>query len=388
MNNFEHYLPAKIIFGKGQIKQLGVEAAKYGKKILLVYGGGSIKRTGVYDQVMEQLKGFQVFELPGVEPNPRVSTCRIGVNICKKEGIDLILAVGGGSTMDSAKCIAAGVKYDGDPWDLVVDASKIKEALPLACVVTLAATGSQYNHIAVISNTDTTQKVAQINMNLVPKFSICDPEYTFSVPTDQTAFGSADMMVHAMDQYFSKVTDTPLQDRFAESIIKTIIENAPIAMKEPADYAARANLLWCDCWAMSQTCMRGKQGDSSTHMLEHELSAYYDITHGLGIAIVWPNWARSVYKINIPKFAQFAKRVWEIDPAGKTDEELALAGIQKTDDFFRSLGIPKTLREVGITCDEHMQAMVDDMVVLKKIPGGWDKQLDAAAYKKILQNCL
>ena len=387
MNNFEHYLPTKVIFGKGQIKQLGTEAAKYGKKILLVYGGGSIKRTGIYDQVMEQLKGFQVFELPGVEPNPRVSTCRKGVEICKKEGIDLILAVGGGSSMDSAKCIAAGAKYDGDAWDLVRDASKIKEALPLACIVTIAATGSQYNHIAVISNMDTKQKVAQINLNLLPKFSICDPEFTFTVPANQTAFGSADMMVHAMDQYFSKTPDTPLQDRFAEGIIMTIIENAPVAVKDPTNYAARANLLWCDCWAMSQTCLRGKVGDASTHIVEHELSAFYDITHGLGIAIVWPNWARYVCKINLPKFVQFAKRVWGIDPAGKTDEELALAGIQKADDFFRSLGIPRTLKEIGITSDEYFKLMSEEIISLRGV-GGWDKQLDAPQYREILENCL
>ena len=388
MNNFVHYLPAKIIFGKGQIKKLADEVAQYGKKVLMVYGGGSIKRTGVYDQVMEQLKDFQVFELPGVEPNPRISTCRKGVEICKKEGIDLILAVGGGSTMDSAKCISAGAKYDGDPWDLVLNASIIEDALPLGCIVTLAATGSQYNHIAVISNTDTKQKVPMLNIKLTPKFSICDPEYTFSVPKNQTAFGSVDMMCHAMDQYFSKIPDTPLQDRFAEGILKTVIENAPVAIKDPENYAARANLLWCDCWAMSQTCLRGKIGDSSTHMLEHELSAFYGITHGLGIAIVWPNWARYVYKDNIGKFVQFATRVWDVDPKGKTDEEVALAGIQKADDFFRSLGIPRTLGEIGITSDEHMQAMVEDMVVLKKCPGGWDKQLNEEAYLQILKNCL
>ena len=387
MLNFEHILPTKIYFGKGQLSNLKDEVLVCGSKVLLVYGGGSIKRTGLYDQVLDQLADVQVFELSGIEPNPRLTTCQKGIDICKKEKIDLVLAVGGGSTMDSAKCIAAGALYDGNVWDFYLKKAVPERALPIGCVVTLAATSSQYNHISVISNLDSNKKLPLMSVLTCPKFSICDPEYTFTVPQDQTAYGSADMFVHACDQYFSKTPGTAIQDYFGEGIMKTIIENAPLALKNPRDYDSRANLLWADCWAQTQVNLKGKIGDASTHGIEHELSAYYDITHGLGIAIVWPNWARFVYKNNIPKFVRFAKNVWSLEQGTLSDEEYALKGIERTSDFFCSMGIPKTLSEIGITTEDHFSDMADS-IVASRGRGGWDKNLGEPEYLQILKNCL
>jgi alcohol dehydrogenase YqhD (iron-dependent ADH family) len=386
MLNFEHYLPTRIFFGKGEVSRLGGEAAKYGKRVLLVYGGGSIKKTGIYDQVMQQLEGFTVFELPGVQPNPRVSLCRKGAQLCKKEGIELILGVGGGSVIDSCKCIAVGAKYDGDVWDFYCKKAVPEEALPVGCVLTLAATSSENNHISVISNEQTRQKLALANTITNPMFAVLDPTYTYTVPKEHTAYSIADIMVHVMDTYFSKTPDTPLQDRFAESILSTVIENAPIVLEKSDDYAARANLMWCDAWAMSHLCHRGRVGDSTTHGLEHQLSAYYDIIHGLGIAIMWPNWARYVYRSNLPKFVRFAKAVWNIDTDGKTEEEAALLGIQKTDDFFRSLGIPKTLTEIGID-DRHFYQMAEEAVEMRGRMG-WDGQIGTEEAVEIFRMAL
>lgn len=386
MLNFEHYLPTKIFFGKGQIENLGKEAAKYGDKVLLVYGGGSIMKNGVYAAAKAQLEGFKVFELGGVEPNPRVDTCQKGADICKKEGIDLVLAVGGGSVADSAKAIAAGAKYDGEVWDLVTKKAPVEDALPVGVVITLAATGSEYNHIGVISNMKTNQKLPLISPHVYPKFSIMDPEYTFSVPRNHTAYGVADAMVHVFDQYFTKVEDTPMQDRFGEGVVKTIIENGPIVLENPNDYAARANIMWCSAWAMSQTAARGKQGDTTTHGLEHEVSAYYDIPHGLGIAIIWPNWARFVYKDALPKFKQFAIRVMDVDPAGKSDEDIALEGINRVADYYKSLGLESKLSELGID-DKYFDAMVANFLKFRG-NGGFEKTLGEAELKQILINSL
>ncbi|WP_027092240.1 iron-containing alcohol dehydrogenase [Cohnella thermotolerans] len=354
MNNFVFQNPTKIIFGQGTVSQLGKEAAAYGNKALLVYGGGSIKRTGLYDQVLAQLKehNIEVFELPGVEPNPRLTTVHKGIDICRANGIGFILAVGGGSVIDAAKGIAAGVPYEGDVWDFYVRKAVAQSALPIGTVLTLSATGSEMNGGSVVTHWEENLKLAHLSIHTYPKFSILDPTLTFTVPADQTAYGSVDMMSHVFEQYFSHTADTPLQERLCESILRTVIENAPIAIAKPDDYAARANLMLCGTYALNGGMISvGVTNDWASHGIEHELSAIYDIPHGAGLSIVFPNWMKYVYRERIERFVQYAVRVWDVDPTGKTDDEIALAGIQATRDFFTRIGAPATLSEVGIGDD-------------------------------------
>lgn len=358
MNNFEFQNPTKIIFGEGTVAQVGKEAAAFGDKALLVYGGGSIKKTGLYDKVTRQLadNGIEVFELGGIEPNPRLTTVRKGIDICRANGIGFILAVGGGSVIDAAKGIAAGVPYEGDVWDFYVRKATCKAALPLGSVLTLSATGSEMNGGSVVTNWEENLKLAHLSIHTYPKFSILDPTLTFTVPADQTAYGSVDMMTHVFEQYFSHTADTPLQERLCESILKTVIENAPKAIANPEDYAARANLMLCGTYALNGGMISvGVANDWASHGIEHELSAIYDIPHGAGLSIVYPNWMKYVYKERIERFVQFAVRVWDVDPAGKSDEEIALEGIQAARDFFTRIGAPATLAEVGIGDDRFAE---------------------------------
>ncbi|MBB6635207.1 iron-containing alcohol dehydrogenase [Cohnella thailandensis] len=361
MNSFAFQNPTKIIFGQGTVRQLGKEAAAYGNKALLVYGGGSIKKTGLYDQVLSQLKehGIEAFELAGIEPNPRLSTVHKGIDICRKNGIGFVLAVGGGSVLDASKAIALGVPYEGDVWDFYEHKATAKDALPLGTVLTLSATGSEMNSASVITNWEQNRKLGYLSVHAFPRFSILDPTLTYTVPKDQTAYGAVDMMTHVFEQYFNHTPDTPLQERLCESILKTIVENAKLAQEKPDDYAARANLMLCGTYALNGGMISvGMDQDWASHDIEHELSAIYDIAHGAGLSIVYPNWMKYVYRERIERFVQFAVRVWDIDPSGKSDEDVALEGIQATRDFFRSLGAPSTLAEVGIGEDriEEMAA--------------------------------
>jgi len=361
MNSFAFQNPTKIIFGQGTVRQLGKEAAAYGNKALLVYGGGSIKKTGLYDQVLSQLKehGIEAFELAGIEPNPRLSTVHKGIDICRKNGIGFVLAVGGGSVLDASKAIALGVPYEGDVWDFYEHKATAQAALPLGTVLTLSATGSEMNSASVITNWEQNRKLGYLSVHAFPRFSILDPTLTYTVPKDQTAYGAVDMMTHVFEQYFNHTPDTPLQERLCESILKTIVENAKLAQEKPDDYAARANLMLCGTYALNGGMISvGMDQDWASHDIEHELSAIYDIAHGAGLSIVYPNWMKYVYRERIERFVQFAVRVWDIDPSGKSDEDVALEGIQATRDFFRSLGAPSTLAEVGIGEDriEEMAA--------------------------------
>ncbi|CAM3653642.1 iron-containing alcohol dehydrogenase [Cohnella lubricantis] len=364
MNNFTFHNPTKIIFGEGSLSQLGQEAAKHSNKALIVYGGGSVKRTGLYDKVVAQLKEHHIetFELGGIEPNPRLATVRKGIEIIRSNGIGFILAVGGGSVIDASKAIAAGVPYEGDVWDFLTRQAKPTSAVPLGTVLTLSATGSEMNGGAVITNWEENRKLSFGSIYTFPKFSILDPTLTFTVPADQTAYGSVDMMTHVFEQYFSHTTDTPLQERLCESIMRTIVDNAPIAIAKPDDYAARANLMLCGTYALNGGMISvGVQGDWASHGIEHELSAIYDIPHGAGLSIVYPNWMKHVYRERIERFVQFAVRVWDVDPSGKTDDEIAMAGIQATREFFTRIGAPATLTEVGIG-DDRLKEMADKAV--------------------------
>ncbi len=349
MENFVYSIPTEIYFGKGQIKNLVSIIKKYGNRVLLAYGGGSIKKIGLYDTITAMFNENDIpyIELSGIEPNPKLTSVKNGIELCRQFNADIVLSVGGGSTIDCGKVIAAGVAYEGDPWDLVVDPKKIKEVLPVVSILTLAATGSEMDMLAVISNMDTNDKIGVGNINMRPVASILDPEYTYTVSKYQTAAGTADIMSHIIEAYFSN-SKGYMQDRMAEGLLKTCIEFGVKAIEKPDDYEARANLMWTSSWAINGFLALGKPGAWSCHAIEHELSAYYDITHGVGLAIVTPHWMKRVLNDeHLDKFVEFGTNVWGIDST-LDKYEIANKAIEKTREYFIRLGIPTTLREVGI----------------------------------------
>lgn len=361
MYNFTLQIPTKIHFGRGAISYLS-ELKDYGKNILLVYGGGSIKKNGIYDKAMKILLesdgNLGVLELGGVEPNPRIETVREGVNLCKTAHIDMVLAIGGGSTIDCAKVIAAGALYDGDPWDLVLDSSKIKAALPIFDVLTLSATGTEMDPFAVISDLTKNEKWGTGSKYMVPTMSILDPEYTCSVSKKQTAAGTADMMSHTFENYFS-FEDADCQKFMAEGLLRTMIKNGPIALNNPDNYDARANLMWAGTHAINGIVGDGCSPAWCVHPMEHELSAFYDITHGEGLAILTPAWMEHILSDStLPNFVEFAKNVWGL--SGDDDYALAHAGIDALKKFFfETMQLPANLRAVGITDDKYFDIMAE-----------------------------
>lgn len=364
MDNFTYWNPTKLIFGNGQIEHLQTEIPQYGNKVLLVYGGGSIKRNGLYDQVITQLNemGAEIFELAGVEPNPRISTARKGVEICKNEGIDFILAVGGGSVIDCTKLIAAGAKYEGDAWDLVEKKALAEEALPFGTILTLAATGSEMNAGSVITNWETKEKYGWGSPVTFPKFSILDPTNTFSVPKDQTIYGIVDMMSHVFEQYFHNVENTPLQDRLCESTLQTVIEVAPKLVNDLENYDHRETILYSGTIALNGMLQMGYRGDWASHNIEHAVSAVYDIPHGGGLAILFPNWMKHTLKENPARMKQLAVRVFGVNPTGKSDEEVGLEGIEKLREFWNSIGAPNRLADYQID-DSQIELMANKAMV-------------------------
>lgn len=353
MLNFVFNNPGKIFFGRGQIEVLGEEIKRYASRVLLVYGEGSIKRNGIYDKVTGILKENGIFyaELPGVKPNPRIDSVREGIKRCRENDLELVLAVGGGSVIDCAKVIAAGFYYDGDPWDFFTRQAKVKKALPVASVLTLAATGSEMNGNAVISNDETREKKGLGSNLLIPRFSILDPSYTYTVSPLQTAAGVADIMSHVFEQYFSSNNDAYLQDRLCEGVLKTCIHYAPIACSKLDDYEARANLMWASSIALNGILSTGKLTDWATHMIEHEISALYDIAHGVGLAILTPFWMEYVMEEkNLDKFVLYAANVWGM--VDRDEKEMAGMAIEKTRGFFKALGLPSRLSEVGVKEDD------------------------------------
>lgn len=385
MNNFVFHNPTELIFGKGQISVLAKKVQSMGKRILLVYGGGSIKRSGLYDKVLAILneQGCYVVELPGVEPNPRLSTVQKGIDLCRTEKIDWILAVGGGSVLDASKAVAVGAVYEGNVWDFYIRKAVPKGALPLGTILTLAATGSEMNRSSVVTNWETREKHGA--STTFPTFSILDPEYTFSVPKDQTIYGICDMMAHVFEQYFTHTENIPLQTRYAEAIMLTVIETAQKAIDNPNDYDARANLLYCGTMALNGTLPVGVVTDWASHSIEHAVSAIYDIPHGGGLAIIFPQWMRYVYKENVARFKRFATHVWNVDPAGKSDEEIALAGIEATESFFKQIGAPTRLSDYNIN-DEKIDEMAKKATPFGPI--GNFKKLHAEDVAQILRMCL
>jgi alcohol dehydrogenase YqhD (iron-dependent ADH family) len=358
MEDFEFQCPTKIVFGRGVEKKVGEEVGKYSRRILFHYGGGSIKRIGLYDRVVESLKGAGVefIELPGVKPNPRLSLVKKGIEVCRKEKIDFILAVGGGSVIDSAKAIAVGVPYEGDVWDFYTDEAEPKEALPVGVVLTIPGAGSEASPSSVITNEEDWRKLSITTELIRPRFAIMNPEVTFTVPPYQTACGIADIMAHVMERYFTNVRHVDLTDRLCEATLKTLIKNAPIAIREPNNYDARAEIMWTSTVAHNDILGTGRIGDWATHIMEHELSGLYDVPHGAGLAVLFPNWMRYVYKHRIDIFVQFAVRVWNVEPDLENPERVALEGMERLRAFFKQIGLPTTLRELGIP-DDRLEEM-------------------------------
>lgn len=343
MVNFTYHNPTKLIFGQGQISQLTNELKQYGNKVLLVYGGGSIKTTGLYNSIQNELKNFEIFELSGVEPNPRVTTAQKGADLIKKNNIDIILAVGGGSVIDCTKLIAAAAHYEGNAWDIVIGKHTPTKATPFGTILTLAATGSEMNAGSVITNLDTQQKFGWGHPLVYPKFSILDPTYTYTLPKNQTINGIVDMMSHLIEQYFNEAENTIVQDSMIEGVLRSIIATAPIALENPTDYNARETLMLSSTVALNGQLRWGYSGDWASHGIEHAVSAYYDIAHAEGLAIVMPNWMRYVMPKHIERFEKFAKNVFNIKK--ETALETATAGIDALQSFWKSLGAPTKLSD-------------------------------------------
>ena len=351
MNNFVYDIPTRIYFGENQLGNLGAELSKYGKKVLMTYGGGSIKKIGLYDKIVEEIKkaGLDLYELSGIDPNPRVSSVNAGAEICKKEDIDVLLAVGGGSVLDCTKYIGAATYYDGDAWDILLQKVPVEKCLPVITVLTLAATGSEMDAGGVISNPETKDKIGLIFPVMQPKVSFLDPTVTYTVNKFQTACGAADMLNHIMEVYFNMDQDLYMLDSVMEGLMKTIIKYAPIAMEEPNNYEARANLMWTSTWSINGFVNGGKRQAWSCHPMEHELSAIYDITHGLGLAILTPRWMEYTLNDNTSsKFYQFGVNVFGID-GSLPKMEVAKKSIEMIKDFFfGTLGLQSTLTDIGV----------------------------------------
>lgn len=387
MRNFNYSIPTKIFFGKDKINVLTDEIKKYGSKVLLVYGGGSIKKAGLYDKIVEILNNNAIsfWELSGVEPNPRITSVRKGAELCRENNIELVLAVGGGSSIDCAKVIAAGAYYEGDAWDIVLDPRKIKKVIPLASILTLAATGSEMDTFAVITNMDTNEKLGTGHPEMAPKFSILDPTYTFTVPKNQTAAGTADIMSHIFEVYFNNTEGAFIQNRMAEALLKTCINYGRIAMDEPENYEARANLMWASSLAINGLLSYGVDSMWSVHPMEHELSAFYDITHGVGLAILTPHWMEYVLNdTTVNKFVEYGINVWGLDE-DEDKYKTAHNAIEKTKEFFKSLNIPSTLREVGIG-EEKLEEMAKQTV--RRGPVGNFRPLEAQDVLNIFKAAL
>ncbi len=362
MNNFILKNPTKILFGKDVTDKLADEMKDKGRNILLVYGGGSIKRTGLYNRVMRQLADKNVYELGGVDPNPRLTTVHEGIRICREKQVDFILAVGGGSAIDCAKAVSIGVPYDGDVWDFYKGKAYPEKNLPLGTILTLAATGTEMNGNAVITNWETKEKIGMANVPAqYPVFSILDPVNTFTVPPIQVAYGSVDMLSHLFEDYFSLPDNTPVQDGMAETIMRVVFDNVFIAQQHPDNYDARANLMWCGTMALNTIIPVGKEGDWGCHNIEHVLSAHYDIAHGAGLAIVTPPYMKYLCQFHPAKYRQYAVNVLGIDPKGRPDYEVGIEGIERTKALFKQMGAPVSLHEVGID-SEKLDLMAGEIV--------------------------
>ena len=360
MDSFIFQNPTKIIFGKGTESQVGSEAAQYGNKVLLHYGGGSIKKTGLYNKITASLEaaGVDYIELPGVKPNPRLSLVREGIKLCRDNGISLVLAVGGGSVIDSSKAIAMGVVYDGDVWDFFVGKAVPQKALPVATILTIPAAGSEASTGCVITDENGWYKRAVNSELIYPRFSILNPELAFTLPKYQAACGGSDILAHLMERYFTNTKNVELTDRLIEATMKTVINNISIIMEHPTDYNAWAEVMWAGTVAHNNLLNTGREGDWASHDIEHELSGIYDVAHGAGLSVIFPAWMKYLYMHDVNRFSQFAARVWNVDYCAESPEKTAQEGIKRLENFYKSLELPVTLKELGIV-DDRLEEMAD-----------------------------
>ena len=362
MKDFKFYAPTEVVFGENSEEQVARLIKKYGgTKVLVHYGGKSAERSGLLDKVCKQLQdeGIQFVKLGGVVPNPRLSLAKQGIELCRKEGIDFILAVGGGSVIDSSKCIAYGVCYDGDVWDFYLGKAQPTKMLPLAAVLTIPAAGSEMSAASVITNEDGDVKLGYSNDLSRPKFAIMNPRRTFTLPPYQTAAGVTDIMMHTMERYFNTDGDMTLTDEIAEALMRTMKTSVFEVLKNPEDYRNRAQIMWGGSLAHNDVTGCRNNGDWATHQLEHELSGMFDVTHGAGLAAIWPSWARYVMHENLSRFVRFAVNVMEV-PNDFTDPEgTALRGVEAMERFYHAIGMPVNIRELigrDVT-DEEIQEM-------------------------------
>ncbi|MCL2841874.1 MAG: iron-containing alcohol dehydrogenase [Oscillospiraceae bacterium] len=358
MDNFIYHNYTEIVFGKGTEQQVGELTAKLGKKVLLHYGGGSIKKFGLYDRVVTALQaaGVDFIELGGVQPNPRLSLVREGISLCRREGVDCVLAVGGGSAIDSAKAIAMGVPYDGDVWDFFGANRKAapKTVLPIGVVLTIPAAGSETSNNSVITNEDGWMKCGGSSPMVRPQFAILNPELTYTLPFSETANGVADMLAHVLERYFADTEAADFTDRLCEAAMRSILYLGPQVKRDPDNYNIRANLMWAGCSAhggylgVGRGTRKGREGDWGSHAIEHPLSAHYGIAHGAGLAIMFPAWMKYVYRAHLPRFVQFAQRVFDVDLPMEDPDAIVLEGIRRLEAFFKQMDLPVRLSEVGI----------------------------------------
>ena len=363
MNNFVFYSPTEFVFGKATEMQVGALARKHGaRKVMIVYGGGSVVRSGLLDRVKQSLQeaGIEYCLMGGVQPNPVDTKVYEGIEFCRREQADMLLPAGGGSVIDTAKAIAAGVLYEGDFWDFYIGKAKVTKALKVAVVLTIPAAGSEGSGNTVITKLDGLQKLSlRVPEVLRPVFSIMNPELTYTLPPFQTACGVADMMAHIMERYFTNTQEVEIGDRLCEGTLMAIINEAPKVMRNPEDYGARANLMWAGMIAHNGTCGVGCEEDWASHFLEHEISAIYGVTHGAGLSVIFPAWMTWMVEHNVGKIAQYAVRVWGV-PESEDKKAVALEGIGKLKAFFNSLGLPVTFKELGVE-DPDIDRLADSL---------------------------
>ncbi len=391
MLDFQYYSPTRVVFGRHALDQLGpLLKAKGRQKILLHYGGGSVRRNGILDAVKQQLElaGVTYLELGGVEPNPKISLIRTGVELCKSEHVDFILAVGGGSTIDSAKAIAMGAKIDFDVWNLYETKQRICDALPVGSVLTIAAAGSELSDGSVVTNPEGGLKRDYGSDYLRPEFAIMNPEYTFSVSKYQTACGTVDILMHTFERYFTHTPNVDLTDELAEGLCRAVIRAGTAAVANGCDYEARATLMWAGSISHNDLTGLGRKSDWATHQIEHELSGQYDrVSHGAGLAAIFPAWCRYVWREEPERFARFAEKIWGVNRDGMSTEEAALEGIRRCEAYFHSIGMPTRLCELGID-SAHLHEMAVKATYFGRRTLGSFKVLQEADIEAIYQTAL
>ena len=368
LGNFNYYNPTKLYFGKKALQSLNRELPKYGKNVLLVYGGGSIKKTGLYDEIIEILKqnNKEIFEDAGVMPNPTVDKLKEGIKLAREHQADFVLAIGGGSVCDYAKAVCASVFCEEDPWEkFFVRQERLNhKVLPLGCVLTMAGTGSEMNGGSVITNTDTKEKIASIFPESVyPKFAVLNPEFTYTVPQYQMIAGMFDIMSHILEQYFSGEDDNT-SDYIMEGILKSLIHSSKIAKKDPHNYEARSNIMWCATWALNGFVSRGKTTDWMVHMIGQSIGGHTDATHGMTLSAVSIPYYRHIMQSGLAKFKRYAINVWDVDPVGKSDEQIASEGLDRMEAYMRELGLVLNAADIGVT-EDMLDSIAEGSFILK-----------------------